>query len=480
MKDNKKVFSGVIWRFGQVFGAQAVSLIVSIILARLLEPEVYGTIALVTVIVTVLQVFVDSGLGVSLVQKKDSDELDFSSVFYFNLAMCAVLYILIFLAAPYIARFYEIEELCGVVRVISLTLIIYGVKGIQQTYVAKHYLFKKMFLATLIGNLGGAAVGIAMAYLGFGVWALVAQSLVNAGLDTLLLWIMIEWRPRAMFSFTRLRTLLAYGWKLLASNLLETLYNNLCALIIGKKYSEESLAFYNRGRQFPNLSAYIVNSSVDYVVFAAIAEEQNDRERVLAMTRRSVGISSYLMWPVTVGMAACAEPFVRVLLTDKWLPCVPYMRLFCLIYAFYPVYTATLNAIKAVGRSDMFLWLELSRKFIGLGLIILSVRYGIMAMVIAELAASLISMAINSVPSKKLLDYGLVSQLGDILPSMLLSFFMGFCVWSVQLLGLSDILTLFVQIVLGVAVYTVMSALFRLDSFRYLLGVAKRLVKRSA
>lgn len=474
----QKVFSGVIWRFGQVFGAQAVSLIVSIILARLLEPEVYGTVALVTVMITILQVFVDSGLGVSLVQKKDSDELDFSTVFFFNIAMCFALYVLIFFAAPYIARYYEIEELTPIVRIISVTLLISGVKSIQQSYVAKYYLFKKMFLATLVGNLSGAVLGISMACMGYGVWALVGQIVFNSAVDTGMLWLLVKWRPKRVFSFERLKILLAYGWKLLVSNLLETVYNNLCTLIIGKRYTEDSLAFYNRGRQFPNLSAYVVNSSVDYVVFAAMAEEQDDIKRVLAMTRRSVGISSYIMWPITMGMFACAEPFVTVLLTEKWLPCVPYLRIFCVLYALQPVYTATLNAIKAVGRSDVFLLLEFFRKAIGIAAICISVRFGITAMVIGELVAYFISLLINSVPSRRLLNYGYFQQLRDIFPGMLLSLAMGALVWSVSLLGLGDVLTLFLQIALGVLFYVAASALLRLDSFMYLLGITKRLLGR--
>ena len=475
-----KVFSNLIWRFGQVFGANMVSLIVSIVLGRILDPEVYGTVAIVTVITTILQVFVDSGLCNALVQKKDADDLDFSSVFFFNMFMCLSLYALMYFGAPLIARFYGNEQLVPVVRWISLSLVIFGIKGVQQAYVARNYLFKRMFFATLTGTLGGAAVGIAMAIMGYGVWALVGQMLFNAAMDTSILWLTVKWRPRLAFSMERLGGLLPYSWKILVSSLLDSVHNNISGLIIGKKYTESDLAFYHRGRQFPTLATYVFNSSMDSVLLATMSAEQDDVVRVSHMTRTTVRVSSYVMWPVAVGLAVCSEPLIRFLLTDKWIACVPYMQIFCIICAFQPIYTANLSALKSLGRSDLFLKLELIKKVIGISFIAMSMRWGIIAMALSEVVTMLLGHMINSVPSKKLLDYGWASQIKDILPSMLLALFMGLCVWSVQLLGLSDILTLFVQIILGVTVYIALSALFRIDSFRYLLGIVKRLVKRSA
>ena len=213
--NDTKVFSNLIWRFGQVFGGQAVSFIVSIILARILAPEVYGTLALVTVIITILQVFIDSGLCNALVQKKNADDLDFSSAFFFNMFVCISLYLLMFAGAPLIARFYRNDELVPIVRWISLSLVLFGVKGVQQAYVARNYLFKRMFFATIIGTVGGAVVGIAMAYMGYGVWALVGQMLFNSAADTAILWLTVKWKPRLIFSFERLKGLLSYSWKYL-------------------------------------------------------------------------------------------------------------------------------------------------------------------------------------------------------------------------------------------------------------------------
>ena len=474
--NDTKVFSNLIWRFGQVFGAQAVSFIVSIVLARILDPDVYGTVGLVTVFIAILQVFVDSGLGTALVQEKEADDLDFSTVFFFNMLMCLVLYLLIFAAAPLIARFYDEPVLTAVIRVVGLILIVYGMKGVQQSYVARNFLFKRMFFATLAGNLGGAAVGIAMALMGFGVWALVGQMLFNSALDTLILWLTVKWRPKLLFSVERLRSLFSFGWKILVTSLLDTVYNNLCSLIIGKKYSEADLAYYHRGRQFPMLASYVFNSSLDSVLLPAMASSQEDKSRVGEMARRTVKVSSYIMWPVSIGLAVCAEPLVRLLLTEKWLPCVPYMQIFCIVCAFQPIHAASLNALKSLGRSDLFMKLELAKKIIGFALIIVSMRWGIIAMALSELVTLFISHVINSFPNRRHLNYGYFQQLRDIFPAMLLSLAMGAVVWAISLLGLSDILTLPLQILTGVVFYAAASALLKLDSFMYLLGVIKRLL----
>lgn len=328
------VFKNLIWRFLERSGAQLVSFIVSIVLARILLPEDYGLIALVTVFTTILQVFVDSGLGTALIQKHNADDLDFSSVFYFNFAVCILLYIGMFVASPFIASFYENDSLTPIIRVISLTIVISGVKGIQQSYVSRNMLFKRFFFATLGGTIFSAFLGIWMAYMGYGVWALVAQQLSNTTIDTLILWITVKWRPKKMFSWTRLKGLLSFGWKMLVSSLLETTYQDLRSLIIGKMYSSSDLAYYNRGRQFPSLIVTNINSSIDSVLLPTMANVQDDRTVVKMMTRRSIKISTYIMAPMMVGLACCSESLVRLLLTDKWIECVPYVRIFCITYMF--------------------------------------------------------------------------------------------------------------------------------------------------
>lgn len=476
MANKRAVTSNLIWRFAERCGAEGVAFIVSLVLARILDPDVYGTLALVIVFTTVMQVFVDSGLGNALIQKKDADNLDFSTVFFFNIAVCVALYGLMFFAAPYIAIFYNRPELTPIVRVLSLVLVISGVKNVQHAYVARHLMFKKFFFATLTGTIGAAVLGIWMAKRGYGVWALVAQNLFNKTVDTIILWITVRWRPQWRFSWERLKKLYSYGWKLLVSKLLETLYNELRQLIIGKRYSSESLAYYNRGRQFPQFIVANVNSSIDSVLLPVMSNEQDDKTRVRAMTRRAIKTSTYIMAPLMLGLAACGKTVVQVLLTSKWLPCVPFLTIFCITFMFHPIQTANLNAIKAMGRSDMFLKLEIIKKSIGLTVLLISVQYGVMAMAYSLLLTSVISQIINSWPNKKLLDYSYLEQLKDILPGILLAAVMAGIVYSVEFIGMNKYLMLLIQVVLGVVIYVAGSKLLRLDSYSYLLQMLKGLI----
>lgn len=473
-----QALSGLMWRFLERFGAQGVTFVVSIILARLLDPEVYGIVAIVTVFTAILNVFIDSGLGNALIQKKDADDLDFSSVFFFNMFMCVVLYLLLFAAAPLIAKFYKMPLLTPVIRVMSLTVIISGVKNVQQAYVSKHLLFKRFFFATLGGTIGAAVLGIWMAYKGYGVWALVAQGLFNAAVDTLILWITVKWRPKLMFSMERFKALFSFGWKLLVSQLIDTVYNNLRQLIIGKLYNADNLAFYNRGYMLPNVFVGNVNTAIDSVLFPVMSNAQDNVESVRSMTRRSIQISSYIMWPIMLGIAAVSKPLVAVLLTEKWLPCVPYVIIFCISYAFLPLETANLNAIKALGRSDIFLRLTVIKKIIGFIILLATMWFGPLIMAASNLFFSVVNQIINAWPNRKLLNYSYGQQIADIIPSVLLSGVMFGAVWCVQYLHLGNFVTLIIQLFVGVAVYVLGSIILKLESFSYMLGVLKGLRSR--
>ena len=457
-------------------GAQLVSFVVSIVLARILEPELYGTIALVTVITSILQVFVDSGMANALIQKKDTDDLDYSSVFYFNVAFCLVLYIGLFFAAPLISRIYGSPDLVPVIRVLGLTIVVSGVKNVQQAYVAKTMQFRRFFFSTLGGTLFSAVVGITMAYRGFGIWALVAQQLLNVTVNTAILWLTVGWKPKLMFSLRRLGGLVSYGWKLLASALLDTVYLKLYQVVVGLKYTSSDLAYYNKADQLPLLVVENINSSIDSVLLPVLSAEQDSKEAVRDMTRRAIKTSTYIMMPMMAGLAVCAEPLVRLLLTDKWLSCVPYMQVFCIVYAFYPLHTANLNAIKAMGHSDVFLKLEIIKKIVSTILLVVSMNISVYAIALSQLVSCVTSQLINSWPNRKLLDYSYLHQLRDMAPAILLSLVMALCVRPVVALGLNDWLTLLIQIPAGVLIYFALSAIFHVDSFRFMLDVAKKLL----
>lgn len=478
--DNSKqnVFSNVIWRFAERCGAQIVSFIVSIVLARILAPEAYGTIALITVFTNILQVFVDSGLGNALIQKKDVDDLDFSTVFFANITVCLLLYVGVFLCAPVIARFYNDDSLVTLIRVLSLTIVISGVKNVQQAYVSKKLIFKKFFFATLAGTIGAAIIGIAMAVKGFGVWALVTQQLFNLTVDTIVLWLTVKWRPKRMFSFKRLKELFSYGWKLSASALLDTTYENIRQLIIGKIYSSADLAFYNKGKQFPNLIVTNINTSIDSVLLPTMSNEQENKSRVRNMTRRAIKTSIFIMAPFMMGLAFASKNIVTLLLTEKWLECVPYLCVFCVTFMLYPIHTANLNAIKAMGRSDLFLKMEIIKKIIGVLLLLATMYVSPMAMACSLLVSGLLSQIINSWPNKKLLDYSYTEQIKDMLPSVLLALFMGVIVYLIGFINLPIIVSLIFQVVVGGAIYIAGAKILKIDSFQYLLELLKSILKK--
>ncbi len=476
--NNKKVFTNLIWRFAERCGAQGVTFIVSIVLARLLAPKDYGTIALVTVFTAILQVFVDSGLGNSLIQKKNADDLDFSTVFFFNISVCCVLYAGMFVAAPFISNFYNRPDLVPVIRVLSLTIVISGVKNVQQAYVSRTMQFKRFFFATLGGTIGAAALGIGMAYWGFGVWALVTQQIFNATVDTIILWVTVKWRPKKMFSLKRLKGLFSYGWKILVSALLDTGYRELRSLIIGKKYSSADLAYYNQGQKFPNLIVTNINASIDSVLLPAMSNVQDDRKHVKNMTRRSIMVSTYIMAPLMIGLFFTAVPVIRLILTEKWLPCVVFLRVFCLTFLFMPIHTANLNAIKAMGRSDLFLKLEILKKIVGMALLFATMWISVEAMAYSLLISNIASQIINSWPNKKLLGYSYIEQLKDILPSIFLSVFMGVSIWLFSFLNLPDIVTLLIQVVTGGIIYIIGSRVFKLTPFQYIIGIIEPYLKK--
>lgn len=473
VEKNNNIITNFLWKFAEKCGAQIVQAIVTVVLARMLMPEVYGTVAIVAVLVNILNVFVDSGLGNALIQKKNADDLDFSSVFYFNMVISLIIYLLLFLCAPALSVFYKIPQLCSIIRVLGLVIIISGVKNVQQAYVAKHMLFKKFFVATLIGTVMSAAVGILMAYYGFGVWALVAQTLTNLFMDTLILWVTVGWRPKLLFSKKNLVPLLSFGWKLLASSLLDNLYNNLRQLLIGKLYSAEDLAYYSRGKQFPELVTTSIHSSIDSVLLPVMAKEQDNRGLVKEMLRKAIKTSIYFMAPLMMGLIAIARPLIDVLLTEKWMDSVLFMRVFCITYMFYPVHSSNLNAIKSLGRSDVFLKLEIKKKILGFALLIISVQYGVMAIAYSIIVSDLLAILINAHPNKRLLDYGYFQQMKDILPNIIMAIIMAISISPISLLNLPNIVILLLQIILGMLMYVTESFILKDETFYYLYSIIK-------
>ena len=478
MSNGSKVASNFLWRFFERFGAQMLNIVVGIILARKLGPGPSGQIAVVLAVINILKVFADSGMANALIQKKDPDDLDFSSVFFFNLVFSLLLYLGLFFSAPAIARFYHEDSYVAILRVLGILVVISGLYNVQLAYVSKTMQFKRFFFATLGGTVFSGALSIAMVYLGFGIWSLVALQLSNFAVNTLILWFTVNWRPKMMFSALRLRKLLSFGWKLLAASFLDTLYLQIYSLVIGRRYPKEELGQFDKGRNWPDQITTSINASLDSVLLPVLSAEQDNVHTLREMTRRAIKTSSFIMMPMMAGLAACATPLVRLLLKEQWLPCVPYMQIFCAIYAFYPLHTANLNAIKAMGRSDIFLKLEVVKKVVETSVLLITLRYGVLAMALGQLFCDILAQLINAWPNKKLLNYPYWTQLKDLMPCLLLSLAMAGCVLAVQLLGLHDLLTLVIQILLGVVIYVLGAKLLKLDSFDYILNMVKTILQR--
>ena len=317
-----------------------------------------------------------------------------------------------------------------------------------------------------------------MAWKGYGVWALVGQNLFNVGFSTLVLWFTVKWRPKLIFSFQRLKGLLNFGWKILVARLIDTVYHDLRQLIIGKLYTSTDLAYYNRSKQFPHLIVTNINTTIDSVLLPTLSKSQDNTETLRAMTRRAIKVSTYVMMPMMMGLAICAEPVVSIVLTDKWLPCVPYMRIFCYSYAFRPVSTANLNAIKAMGRSDVFLKLEILKKCVGMIALLITMNISVMAMTYSLFITSIINQIINSWPNRKLLGYSYEHQIQDMLPQIVLTLIMGVLVFSITFLHLNPWVTLALQVPLGVVIYVVGTKLMKIDSFDYILNILKSYTKK--
>lgn len=470
MKDKKILLSGFVWKFMERIGAQVVTFIVSIVLARILNPSDYGIVAIILTFTTLASVFVTCGFSVSLIQKHDADYIDYSSIFYVQLLLGIILYVVLFFTAPYISLFYEnkYSELVPMLRVLSLQIPITSVNNMQQTYISKHLIFRKLFISSLIGGISSGVIGIVMAYSGFGGWALVAQYLCMTIINTIVLLFIIPWHPTLRFSFERVIPLLRFGWKVLMSELISAIYVEIRALIIGKKYTSEELAYYNKGKQIPSLLISNINTTIQSVMFPAIADIQHNPNQVKNAVRRSIRISTYIVCPLLIGLASVSEPLIRVLLTDKWVFCVPYMQIICFAYVFYPMLTTSIQAVKALGRSDIVLKTEIVKKTIELILIIVAYQKGVLAITFTLIISSLFGLVINGIPNVKCLGYTVKEQCQDIASTILLSIIMGGVSWTVTKTGINSFLVLALSVTVGIITYLGLSVLTHNQNLAYI------------
>ncbi len=474
----RKVISGLIWRFMEKIGVQAIQFVISIILARLLLPEEYGIIALLTIFLTISNIFIQSGFSSAIIQKKKIDEIDCNSVFYFNLVVSIIIYLILYILAPIIANFYKISILASILRVQAIVIIIGALNTIQSAIVQRKMQFKKLFIVSLVAIIIQGTIGIFMAYKNYGVWSLVISNLVSSIVNTITLWFLTKWRPKLIFSINRLKFMFKFGSRLLVSSLIDTIYNNIYSLIIGKKYNQEMLAYYNRGQSIPNLLVANINSSIDGVLFPTLSTYQDDKKGMKILVRRSIVTSSFIVFPIMFGLFVISKPLTMILLTDKWIDSVPFMKLSCIMYAMWPIHTANLQAIKAMGRSDVFLKLEIIKKILGIGILIITIPFGVYAMMIGCVINSILCTFINAYPNKHLLEYDYLQQIKDILPSLILAIAMSIIISCISIFDLSNFVIMLLQIVLGICVYILGAWIFKFECFLYILNNIKYYINK--
>lgn len=480
MQNNKNnnensIISGISWKLMERFGVQVVQFVLQIILARLLSPELYGVLSMMIIFTSLANVFIQTGFNTALIQNKDVTEEDYSSVFWVTLAIAGIMYGAIFVGAPFIAEFYAMPDIVVPLRVLALMLFPGAMNSIQLAKVSREMDFKKVFYSNIGGILVAGVASIIVALLGGGLWALVIQNILNITVACVVMWVTVRWRIRLVFNLKRVIILFGFGWKLLVSALLDTLYQNLSSLVIGKKYDSGTLGYYERGRQFPQVIINSVNGAVQSVMLPAMSAQQDDRTTVKEMMRTSMTMSAYIIFPMMAGLAAVATPLIRLLLTDKWLPCVPYMQIFCFNLAFYPVHSCNLQAINAMGRSDVFLKLEIIKKSYGIVVLAIAVFCfdSPLAIAMTGLVTTWISWFVNAYPNKSLVGYSYKEQILDLFPILLMA--VGMCLVVLQIgkwceaATMMTILELLIEITAGVVTYLLMSLVVRPRPFRLLL-----------
>lgn len=470
-----KAISGMFWKLVEKIGAQLVSTVVSIILARLLMPEDYSIVSIVAIFFAFCNIFVTSGLGTGLVQQKDVDEIDYSSVLYANLGIATILYVIIFFAAPYISELYSKPILIPVFRVMGINFFAYLSNSVVSAKVSRTLEFKNCFFATLVGTIASAVVGIVMAFKGMGVWALVAQQSVNAFVGVIMLALVTRIKFVFKFSFKRLKPIFKFSWKVFVTNLVGTIYADLKPLIVGLKYSTIDLAYFNKGENFPRTISSAIDGTLSSVLFPVVTKLGEDKEMRLNVIRRFFKTSSYLIFPAMMGLMAVTNNFVDVVLTSKWLPIAPYFKIFCIYYMLYFITLGCGQIYKAVGRSDVLLKLELVKKVISVVILFFFVLFSpdVVIFAVANIATIFMVLIADSIVMRKYVGYKLKYQILDFLPNFIISIIMYVPVYLIDKLDLNIYFELIIQVVVGLVTYLLLSIITKNENSIYFFNFAK-------
>lgn len=477
-----KTIDGVLWKFAERFCAQLVGFLIMVVLARLLTPADFGIIAVVLIFVSFCNVFVDAGFNVGLIQKHDADELDYSTILWFSTIVAFVLYGVLFVLAPYIASIYQMPALTDVLRVMGILLILNAPKSVYSAYISSHLQFRKFFYATSIGILVSAIGGIVAALYGFGVWALVIQQVCNVGVDVVVLVAIAGLHVRGCFSILRFKNIFSYSWKIFVASVVGVLYGQLQPIIIGMKYTGADLAFYKNGDQVPSVLNNSICTTLTSVLFPVLSSVQDSKEKVLYGTRKYMQMTSYLVFPVMIGLLAISENFVRVVFTEKWLPAVPYMQIFCISYMFDVIQKGNLETIKALGRSDLILKLEILKKTAYFIVIVLFAFFtdSPLMLAISCIVNTVIATLLNTYPNRELIGYSYGLQFRDLFLNFVISVFMGIGVLCMLWLPFTPLILMMIQIVVGVCLYFLLSIITNNTNYHELIRIIKLRIRRAA
>ena len=476
MNLSNKMVKGMVWSMLERVSVQSVQFILGIILARILSPSEYGTIGLLTVIIAFMQVFVDSGFSKALIQKQDRTQTDISTVFFFNVIISIVCYVLLWISAPFIANFYNNTLLIDLMRVISLSLIFGAFFSIPTTLLTIKFDFKAIARTNLIATILSGIIAVWMAYEGYGVWALVLQTVLKSMLTVLIMWFQIKWKPTLVFSKTSFHSLFSYGSKLLLSSVLNMSVNNFSNLFIAKVTTIKDLGFYTRGTQFADMIFTIFSSVLDSVLLPSLASIQNEREKLIHLARLTIKFTALIVTPILVGLACIAEPLIKILLTDKWLEAVPIMQIICLARLITIISGINVNVLYAIGRTDLALKQQYIKLIIRIVFLVIAIKYGIIFLALAELFSTIIHFFINTYYPGKILNYGSLEQIKDLLPIIFSSLLMVLVMYIPIYFLENSILKLIIAPLLALPVYLGLSYLFKISEFFVFLQKIKEIL----
>ena len=473
----RNAISSLFWKLFEQGGTAVVTLIVQIVMARLLAPDEFGMLAIMLVFVNIGNVIVQSGLNTAVIQVPDATERDYSTVFWMSLAMSLALYGAIFLFAPAVAAYYEMPAAVAPLRVLCLVLIINAYNSIQEAIVARELVFRKTFVATIAAACVSGVAGVFAALVGAGIWALVIQQLAQQGVKCLVLALEIPWKPRFIFDSGRAKTLFGFGWKLLLSGMLEQGYQGLSDLMIGKVFTKTSLGYVSQGKKYPYSLGCLLDGAIQPVMLSAVSHVQDDVSYVKRLARRALKTSTFLVMPAMLLFAVAAEPIVRLVLGEVWLPSVPFLQMYCIVYALLPIHTTNLQVLNGMGRSDLFLKLEIVKKLLGISMLTFNVfvMRDLHWIVLGYIVVGVISTFINAFPNRSVIGYTYPEQVRDILPAILISSASALLAWLPTQLALGDVWTILMQVVVMGVSYIGFSRIFKVEAFSYLLRTAQEL-----